>query len=55
MRVDGRGRIHVLEVNANPCLSPDAGLAVAAQKAGIGYPYLVSGMVDFVLQRPTKN
>ena len=55
MRVDGRGRIHVLEVNANPCLSPDAGLAVAAQKAGIGYPDLVSGMVDFVLQRATKN
>ena len=55
MRVDGSGRIHVLEVNANPCLSPDAGFAAAAQKAGTGYPDLVSGMLDFMLQRATKN
>ena len=55
MRVDGSGRIHVLEVNANPCLSPDAGFAVAARKAGIGYPDLVSGMLDFMLHRATKK
>lgn len=55
MRVDGSGRVHVLEVNANPCLSPDAGFAAAVQKAGTGYPALMSGMVGFVLQRATKN
>lgn len=55
IRVDGSGRIHVLEVDANPCLSPDAEFSAAAREAEIEYPGLVSGMIDFMLQRATKN
>jgi D-alanine-D-alanine ligase len=55
MRVDSSGRVHVIEVNANPCLNPDAGFATAAQKAGTGYPELILGIVDFVLCRATKD
>jgi D-alanine-D-alanine ligase len=41
MRIDRHGRPWVLEVNANPDVSPTAGLARMALTAGIDYPALV--------------
>jgi len=55
MRVDGSGRIHVLEVNANPCLSPDAGFVAAAQKAGMTYSDMVRELVNFIEKRSRNN
>lgn len=55
MRVDGSGRIHVLEVNANPCLSPDAGFVAAAQKAGMTYSDMVRELVNFIEHRSRNN
>ena len=40
-RVDGEGRPWILEVNANPCLSPDAGFCAAALRAGLAFPDLL--------------
>ena len=40
-RVDKKNNPYVLEINTNPCISPDAGLAAAADQAGIGYASLI--------------
>ena len=50
-RVDREGRPWVLEVNANPCLSPDAGFAACARRAGISYAALVDRLVTDALDR----
>ncbi len=36
-RIDAAGQPWILEVNANPCLAPDAGFAAALQRAGIPF------------------
>lgn len=50
-RVDGSGLLSVLEVNANPCLSPDAGFAAALDQAGIGYADAIGWLIAAARRR----
>lgn len=54
IRVDAEGVPWVLEVNINPCLSPDAGFLAAAGRAGLGLPAVVERIVGD-LNRPAAR
>jgi D-alanine-D-alanine ligase len=45
-RVDPDGEPWVLEINANPCLSPDAGFAAALSRSGIPYDAAIGRILD---------
>ncbi len=51
MRIDERGRPWILEVNANPDISPGAGLARMARVAGIEYGPLIRRVCELGLER----
>jgi D-alanine-D-alanine ligase len=45
-RVDEQNRPWVLEINANPCLSPDAGYAAALAESGISFRKAIERIVE---------
>jgi D-alanine-D-alanine ligase len=45
-RVDAAGRPWIIDVNANPCLSPDAGFAAALERADIPYEAAIRRLLD---------
>ncbi|MGC8536245.1 MAG: D-alanine--D-alanine ligase family protein [Rhizomicrobium sp.] len=45
LRLDSCGEPYVLELNCNPCLSPEAGFAAAARQAGYDYCQIIDHIV----------
>jgi D-alanine-D-alanine ligase-like ATP-grasp enzyme/ribosomal protein S18 acetylase RimI-like enzyme len=54
-RVDPAGQPWILEVNTNPCLSPDAGYAAALERAGIPFAQAVERILDDALRPRSEN
>jgi D-alanine-D-alanine ligase len=54
-RVDSSGIAYVLEVNANPCISPDAGFPAALAQADIDYDQFVGQLLKIVQKRKEEN
>jgi D-alanine-D-alanine ligase len=46
MRVDNKGNIYVLEVNANPCIAENSGFYAASLKAGYSFADVVHRIVE---------
>jgi D-alanine-D-alanine ligase len=51
LRVDEHGEPWILEINANPCLSPDAGFAAALEEGGVSYRDAIGWLVDDACRR----
>lgn len=49
-RVDQQGRPWILEINANPCLSPDAGFSAALVEAKIPFSFAIQRIIDDALR-----
>jgi D-alanine-D-alanine ligase len=49
-RIDKNGNPWVLEINANPCLSPDAGFAAALEQAEIKYHEAIGFIIESAMK-----
>ncbi len=54
-RCDVQGQPWILEINTNPCISPDAGFAAALEEAGLGYDGGMQLILDDALARSRKR
>jgi hypothetical protein len=55
MRLDANGHPWILEVNSNPDIAPDAGLARMARTMGIEYPTLVRTICELGIARKREQ
>jgi len=51
-RVDKNNIPYVLEINANPCISPDAGFIAAAERAGLSHTKIIKEIINSLNTNP---
>jgi D-alanine-D-alanine ligase len=51
LRLDDQGGLYILEINANPCLSPDGGFAAAVAENKMNYTEMVGEFIRLVALR----
>ncbi|MCL2771419.1 MAG: hypothetical protein FWD89_03860 [Firmicutes bacterium] len=54
-RVDNTGKPHVMEINANPCITTDSSLDLSCQKVGISQNDKVSLLINSSLDKPFRK
>lgn len=54
-RVKENGEARIIDVNANPCLSPDAGFRAALDEAGIPFASAVESILEAALERGRRR
>jgi D-alanine-D-alanine ligase len=54
LRVGADGVPQVIDINTNPCVTPDAGFAAAGAEAGIAYDGLIARIVAAAVARPRR-
>lgn len=54
-RVDRDGGTWILEVNANPCLAPDAGFHAAATRAGLSGPFVIRTLIEAAVRAAPRE
>jgi D-alanine-D-alanine ligase len=55
VRMDNRGVPWVLEINANPCLSNDAGFVAAAAEASLDFEHVIETIVTAAIPRQSEK
>jgi D-alanine-D-alanine ligase len=54
-RVDAKGRPYILEINANPCISPDSGFIAASQQGGLDYDAVIASIVESSIRKSRRS
>jgi D-alanine-D-alanine ligase len=54
-RVSDGGQVYIIDVNPNPCITPDAGFVAAAGQAGLDHAALVRCIVLDALERAEQQ
>jgi D-alanine-D-alanine ligase len=45
-RIDSIGNVYVIEINANPCISPDGGFVAATKQAGYSFTEVIQRIIS---------